>query len=404
MAALGVGPPEEWIVVSPPISTLAPSKPGTPSGVSNTTDSIDLTWSASTDNVSSAITYRIYRDGGAVPIGSVTSSSTTTVGFTDSSLVSGSIHTYTVDAQDAVPNTSQMSATSEPITVQTPDTEPPTQPGTPAGVANGKTKIDLSWAASTDDKSADITYHVYRDGDGTPIGSVTSSSTTTVSFTDVGLDPGSTHTYAVDARDEADNVSPWSDTSDPITTLGNVFADAFDTGDLSAWTTSTGLTIDNANGGASPPSALGSVSGSPAWAARNLSSTYTDLCVSFAVNVTSQGGTAVDLMRMRTAANGSLAKVYRGADGVLYVRNDVGSTQRSSNTMLATSGWHTVELCGTNIGAAGTWDLYLDGSRIVNGWAANTGSNPVGRIQIGDTGNKTWTINVDDVVVDQVAG
>ena len=36
----------------------------------------------------------------------------------------------------------------------------------------------------------------------------------------------------------------------------------------------------------------------------------------------------------------------------------------------------------------------------MNGWAANTGTTPVGRIQIGDTAAKTWTANFDDVIVD----
>ena len=40
----------------------------------------------------------------------------------------------------------------------------------------------------------------------------------------------------------------------------------------------------------------------------------------------------------------------------------------------------------------------------MNAWAANTGTTPVGRIQIGDTGAKTWTANFDDVVVDTAAG
>ena len=67
------------------------------------------------------------------------------------------------------------------------------------------------------------------------------------------------------------------------------------------------------------------------------------------------------------------------------------------------SGWHHLELCGT-VGAAGAWDLYRDGVRIVNGWVANTGTTPIGRIQIGDTAAKTFTINWDDVVLDLVAG
>lgn len=51
-----------------------------------------------------------------------------------------------------------------------------------------------------------------------------------------------------------------------------------------------------------------------------------------------------------------------------------------------------------------TWSLYRDGGRIINGWAANTGSTPIGRIEIGDTLARTLTINFDDVIVELVPG
>jgi hypothetical protein len=40
----------------------------------------------------------------------------------------------------------------------------------------------------------------------------------------------------------------------------------------------------------------------------------------------------------------------------------------------------------------------------VNAWAANTGTTPVGRIEIGDTLARTFTMNVDDVVIDEITG
>ena len=67
------------------------------------------------------------------------------------------------------------------------------------------------------------------------------------------------------------------------------------------------------------------------------------------------------------------------------------------------SGWHNVELCGT-VGVSGTWDLYRDGVKIVNAWTANTGTTPVGRVEIGKTQAFTATINFDDIVVDQTPG
>lgn len=101
----------------PPPDTDPPSVPGTPAGTSASSNSIDLTWGASTDNVSSTLTYGIYRDGNPTPIGHVMSNSTGVVIFTDVGLAAGSTHTYQVDTADAVGNTSAKSAASEPITV-----------------------------------------------------------------------------------------------------------------------------------------------------------------------------------------------------------------------------------------------------------------------------------------------
>ena len=67
------------------------------------------------------------------------------------------------------------------------------------------------------------------------------------------------------------------------------------------------------------------------------------------------------------------------------------------------TGWHNVELCGT-VGTDTTWNLYRDGTQIVTNWVANTGTTPVGRIQIGDTAAKTFTVNFDHVVLDTAPG
>ena len=84
------------------------------------------------------------------------------------------------------------------------------------------------------------------------------------------------------------------------------------------------------------------------------------------------------------------------------MRSDVSNTQNYSGAALG-SGWHNIELCGT-VGTSGTWDLYRDGAKNVDAWAANTGTTPVGRVEIGNALAVTATINVDDIVVDQTPG
>jgi hypothetical protein len=276
------------------------------------------------------------------------------------------------------------------------DTSPPTTPGTPAGQSPTVGRIELSWTASTD-QSSPVTYRVYRDGDSTPVGE-----TTATSFSDVGLAAGSTHTYTVDAVDPANNVSAMSPTSEPIAVTSVIFADDFTSGDLTKWTSATGLTIDGTQGATASPSAQGTPSAQPAFANKDLDGTYGSACASVSVNAASLGGSSVDLFRLRTATGGPIAKAFVNAAGTLSVRSDFAASQQSSGVALGT-GWHNLEFCGT-VGSAGTWDLYRDGVKIVNGWVADTGTDPIGRIQLGDTAAKTWTINYDDVRLDQTPG
>jgi hypothetical protein len=284
------------------------------------------------------------------------------------------------------------------------DMNAPSVPDKPTGASSMPNSINLTWGASTDDVAQSLEYRIYRDGGSDPVGFVSSSSTTTVAFTDAGLVPGSSHTYEVTASDGT-NTSALSPVSDPISVMPGappIFSDDFTTGNFSSWTSATRLTIDTGQGAPSAPSARAQVSSLSAFAYRDLATTYASACLSANVIATSFGGNAVDLFRLRTASNGPIARVFANANGVLSIRSDASGAQRSSATVIG-SGWHNVELCGS-VGSAGSWDLYRDGVKIVNGWLANTGTSPIGRIQIGDTAAKTFTMRWDHVVLDSTQG
>jgi Malectin domain len=384
--------------------TFAPSQPGTPSGVSNSIGTADVTWGASSDAGSSTLSYRVFRNDGTnnVLAGTLSSASNTTVSFHDTGLTAGATYTYTVDATDAALNTSALSNVSAPVTIQSPDITDPTAPGQPTGVANGKTKIDLSWPAASDNVSTNLTYRVYRDGGAVPVATFTSNNPTTVTYTDTGLTAGSSHTYTVDAVDEANNPSAMSPTSNPITTLGVIWADSFDGGTFAAWTQVVRMTIDGSTGATAAPSALASPTAQSAFAAVNLPSTYSSACLSESVRINTAATTSIDLLRLRTAANGPIARVILTAAGKILLQSDVSGLQKTTGVTLP-AGWNNLEVCGT-VGTAGTWDLYLNGTKIITAWTANTGTDPIGRIQIGYNGNATYSANFDDVVLDQTPG
>ena len=120
------------------------------------------------------------------------------------------------------------------------------------------------------------------------------------------------------------------------------------------------------------------------------------------MNLTTQNGTALDLLRLRTGANGGINKVFLNTSGQLVVKSDVTNNTKNSGVALP-SGWNTVELC-TTVGTTGSADLYLNGTKIVNGWVQDTGTTPVAKINLGESANRTFTVNFDDVVVDAFPG
>ncbi len=336
--------------------------------------------------VGSATTWDLYRDGVRIVNAWSANTGTTPIGWVQ--IGDNASKTFTM-------NLDHVRVDQAPGESSTPDFVPPTVPGTPTGTSPSAGTIQIAWAGSTDD-SPPITYRVYRDGGGSSIGS-----TTATSFTDTGLAAGSMHTYAVDAVDAMNNASVSSPESAPITVssaAGAIFADDF--ANLAGWSSTTRLTIDAGAGSPSAPSARAQVVNQSAFANKTLAQTYPQACLSASVNLAS--GNNVDLFRLRTASNGPIIKAFVSSTNTLTLRSDVSGVQLNSGVALG-SGWHSVELCGT-VGSATTWDLYRDGVRIVNAWSANTGTTPIGWVQIGDNASKTFTMNLDHVRVDQAPG
>lgn len=83
--------------------TAAPTPPANLTVTEQTTTSVSLSWTASTDNVG-VTGYEVYRDGADVPIASPTGTS-----YTDTGLAPASTHSYTVKAVDAAGNRSPAS-------------------------------------------------------------------------------------------------------------------------------------------------------------------------------------------------------------------------------------------------------------------------------------------------------
>jgi chitodextrinase len=184
---------------SGPGDVTPPTVPGDLRADARSSSTIRLRWTRSLDQ-SGILEYRIYRNGGAVPV-----ATTQDTEFLDTNLTANTTYTYTLTAADKAdpPNesahTEGVSATTDSVGPgQGPgDVIPPAAPENLTANARSSTEIDLSWSPSND-PSGIANYTVYRDGGTDPIASVQ-----TTSYTDGGLDPATTHTYTVRATDNA---------------------------------------------------------------------------------------------------------------------------------------------------------------------------------------------------------
>jgi len=245
-----------------PLQAADTTAPSTPAGLTANAVSasqINLSWTASTDNV--AVTgYRVRRNGKLLTtLGNVTT-------YQNAGLTASTTYSYTVRALDAAGNVSPISSSASAITQAAPDT---TAPSTPAGLtatAASLSQINLSWTAATDNVGV-TGYNVYRGG--TQIATLGAVTT----FQNTGLTASTPYSYTVRAFDAAGNVSAPSssaitatlaapDTTAPSTPAGLTATAASSSQINLSWTAATdnvGVTGYNVYRGGMQVATLGAV-------------------------------------------------------------------------------------------------------------------------------------------------
>ncbi|MCW2621961.1 MAG: metallophosphoesterase, partial [Frankiales bacterium] len=271
-------------------------------------------------------------------------------------------------------------------------------PSTPAGLVAAATspwEVSLSWNASQDD-TAVTGYRIQRDG--TPLATVGAGT----AFTDT-VSSASTHSYAVSAFDAAGNESPLGAVATVTTPAPAVpvFQNGFESGALSAWSSSAGLVVQTGTVHTGTFAAEGRTTVGNTFAKRTLPATYADGYARVAFDVLSQTS-QVNLLRLRDSASGSLGYVYLDPSGRLAFRNDVTATS-SVSPLVPGPGWHDVELriavdstAGT---ATGTVQVWLDNVLVpaLANAAVDVGAARIGVFQIGEVqSGRTYDVVFDD--------
>jgi acid phosphatase type 7 len=176
------------------------------------------------------------------------------------------------------------------------------------------------------------------------------------------------------------------------------FSDGFESGSMSAWSASSGLSVQGAivHGGAFAARSGASV----AWASKTLPATTNDVEVSMWFRFGSRQH-PVWLARARTASNVNLMKVLVNQAGKLAFRNDRTGVTRTSPTVVTNGVWHRLQVHVTIAGAQGHVLVTLDGVSLPSlDRVESLGTVPVGKVEIGNRpAGKSFDLALDDVVV-----
>jgi hypothetical protein len=254
----------------------------------------------------------------------------------------------------------------------------------------------ISWTQSTD--NAGITrYDIIRNGQ--VIASVSGTS-----YIDNSVSAGAAYTYQVVAY----NAAGQSATSGTLTVItpqpGTLFSDGFETGDLSQWSTVSGLAMESTNAHSGTYATEEASTGTPTYAYENLPGAYTELSAQTWVYVNSQS-TSANLIGFRGSNGGSIVNLYLSQTGKLSLRGNVGGGfTATSATAMPTGSWHRVVLHAIINGTSSSVDVSLDGVAVTDLTLTgqNLGTSPMSSLQLGETtSGRTYDIDFDDAAVAQ---
>jgi hypothetical protein len=280
----------------------------------------------------------------------------------------------------------------------TQDTQPPTAPANLTATAVSSSRVDLDWAAATDDVGVK-NYDIYRNG------AVIATVGTQTSYSDQTTQPSTAYTYSVVAFDAAGNASPASDPASVTTPpKGSLFADGFESGDFSKWTSQSGLVIESTDVSTGAFAAEGVSTGAATVAYKTLETGQPELYyrIRFKVKSIGAGTASVYLGRFRTAANAALLGFYVSSAGKLGYRNDVTGISTTSTAPVAFGVWHTVVVHVIVNDAQSQTETSLDGAPVAAlSKTESLGTAPIGRLQLGDSSTgRSYDVLLDDVAAD----
>lgn len=195
----GTSAEDRWNIIP---DTEVPSTPTNLAASNITNTTVDLNWTASTDNVA-VIQYQIFVNG-------LLNTTSTINSITISGLTINTQYNFTVYAKDAAGNTSVVSNTETVTTTNFIDSVPPSAITDLIASNVSSTGLNLSWSVPYDYVGV-TSYDVFKDG-------LLLTNVSTNSYIVAGLSSETTYNFTVYAKDAAGNTSLVSNTVS-VTTL-----------------------------------------------------------------------------------------------------------------------------------------------------------------------------------------
>jgi Glycosyl hydrolase family 26 len=180
-----------------------------------------------------------------------------------------------------------------------------------------------------------------------------------------------------------------------------VFSDGFESGNMSNWTSSTGISVQQQTVRSGTYAARAMSTGSIERAYEVLDTSYTELFAAAGIRIASQGANSVYLLRFRTAGSVGIVSLYVTGNGYVGLYNDTTGQSYVSFQPVSLGTWHWVELHARVAGAGSLVEVWFNGIRLpVLSLTVDLGTTAIKQVQIGDhaTG-RTYDVYFDDVNV-----
>jgi endonuclease I/chitodextrinase len=391
------------IDIGTPSDTTSPSAPANLVASNISESTVDLNWSASSDDT--AVTgYDVYQNG--IKISTVTNTA-----FTVAGLVDDTAYNFSITAFDAAANVSPESTIVFITTLPIPDTTAPTVPTNLTSSNITQISLDLNWTASSDNVGV-AGYDVYQGT--TIIGSVS-----VTNYSVSNLTEGTSYTFSVKAKDDAENISSSSNSLNVTTesapangTTSELLISEYIEGSSNNKAIEianfTGNTIDLStyslkkatNGSGSFSSVLnlsGSLANGQVYVVANSSATSAILNIADITNngvMSFNGNDAVGLFKNDVLID-LLGNAFSDVNFAQNVTLQRKSSVTSPNVEYSTSEWNTF----STDDYSGLGNHFIDGGNIPDTSSPSAPSNLVASNSTETTVSLSWSASTDNTEV-----